>query len=141
VTITQKGQTHYDMIVIGSGPAGRRAAVQGAKFGKRILVIERGRRVGGVSVHTGTIPSKTLRETVLNLSGWRERGFYGKAYRAKQDITAEDLRKRLEITLHHEVEVLEHHLEMEQLERQIPAAAAAAPVMPEEWLVDLVDRE
>ena len=108
MSITHKGQTHYDMIVIGSGPAGRRAAVQGAKFGKRILVIERGRRVGGVSVHTGTIPSKTLRETVLNLSGWRERGFYGKAYRAKHDITAEDLRKRLEITLHHEVEVLEH---------------------------------
>jgi NAD(P) transhydrogenase len=64
--------------------------------------------VGGVSVHTGTIPSKTLRETVLNLSGWRERGFYGRAYRAKKDIGAEDLLKRLHITLHHEVEVLEH---------------------------------
>src|ERR1700749_1561722 len=68
---------HYDLIVIGSGPAGRRGAIQAAKLNKRVLVIERGRRVGGVSVHTGTIPSKTLRETVLNLSGWRERGFYG----------------------------------------------------------------
>ena len=98
----------YDLIVIGSGPAGRRAAVQGAKLGKRTLVVERGRRVGGVSVHTGTIPSKTLRETVLNLSGWRERGFYGRAYRVKQDIGAADLLKRLHITLDHEVEILEH---------------------------------
>ena len=76
-----------DMLVIGSGPAGRRAAVQAAKLGKSVLVVDRGRRVGGVSVHTGTIPSKTLRETVLNLSGWRERGFYGRAYRVKQDIS------------------------------------------------------
>jgi NAD(P) transhydrogenase len=98
----------YDLIVIGSGPAGRRAAVQGVKLGKRVLVAERGHRVGGVSVHTGTIPSKTLRETVLNLSGWRERGFYGRAYRVKRDISAADLLKRLHITLDHEVEILEH---------------------------------
>jgi len=101
-------QNHYDLIVVGSGPAGRRGAIQAAKLNKRVLVVERGRRVGGVSVHTGTIPSKTLRETVLNLSGWRERGFYGRAYRAKQDIGADDLRRRLAITLDHEVDVLEH---------------------------------
>ena len=100
--------SHYDMIVIGSGPAGRRAAIQAAKFGKNVLVVEKGRRVGGVSVHTGTIPSKTLRETVLNLSGWRERGFYGRSYRVKNDITADDLRTRLVMTLDHEVEVLQH---------------------------------
>jgi NAD(P) transhydrogenase len=99
---------HFDLIVIGSGPAGRRAAVQAAKLKKTVLVVERGRRVGGVCVHTGTIPSKTLRETVLNLSGWRERGFYGRAHRNKENITAEDLRRRLHITLDHEVEVLEH---------------------------------
>jgi NAD(P) transhydrogenase len=98
----------YDLIVVGSGPAGRRAAIQAAKLGKKVLVIEQGRRVGGVSVHTGTIPSKTMRETALNLSGWRERGFYGKAYRVKEEISAEDLRRRLLITLDHEVEVLEH---------------------------------
>ncbi len=98
----------YDMIVIGSGPSGRRAAVQSAKLGKSVLVVEKGRRVGGVSVHTGTIPSKTLRETVLNLSGWRERGFYGRSYRVKQDIEAADLLARLHKTLDHEVEVLEH---------------------------------
>src|SRR6202051_200713 len=96
----------YDMVVIGSGPSGRRAAVQFAKLGKSVLVIEKGRRVGGVSVHTGTIPSKTLRETVLNLSGWRERGFYGRSYRVKQDIGAVDLIARLQKTLDHEVEVL-----------------------------------
>jgi NAD(P) transhydrogenase len=104
---TRLAASAYDLIVIGSGPAGRRAAIQGAKLGKRVLVIERGRRVGGVSVHTGTIPSKTLRETVLNLSGWRERGFYGRNYRVKQDICAADLLKRLHMTLDHEVEILE----------------------------------
>ncbi|MEA3534862.1 Si-specific NAD(P)(+) transhydrogenase [Rhizobium sp. CC-YZS058] len=99
---------HYDLLVVGSGPAGRRAAIQAAKLGKKVLVVEQGKRVGGVSVHTGTIPSKTLRETALNLTGWRERGFYGRAYRVKEEISAEDLRRRLLITLDHEVEVLEH---------------------------------
>ncbi|MEK9661113.1 MAG: FAD-dependent oxidoreductase, partial [Alphaproteobacteria bacterium] len=89
----------YEFIVIGSGPAGRRAAVQAAKLGHSVLVIEKGRRVGGVSGHTGTIPSKTLRETVLNLTGWRERGFYG---------TTADLMMRLHKTLDPEVDVLEH---------------------------------
>jgi NAD(P) transhydrogenase len=102
------GVNAYDFIVIGSGPAGRRAAIQAAKLGRSVLVVEKGRRVGGVSVHTGTIPSKTLRETVLNLSGWRERGFYGRAYRAKKDIAAKDLMVRLHMTLDHEVDVLEH---------------------------------
>ena len=97
-----------DFIVIGSGPAGRRAAIQAAKLGRSVLVVEKGRRVGGVSVHTGTIPSKTLRETVLNLTGWRERGFYGRAYRVKKDIAAKDLMARLHMTLDHEVDVLEH---------------------------------
>ncbi len=100
--------THYDMIVIGSGPAGRRAAIQASKLGKSVLVIDNRARVGGVSVHTGTIPSKTLRETVLNLSGWRERGFYGQSHRSKRDICALDLSKRLGMTLDHEVEVLDH---------------------------------
>jgi len=73
-----------------------------------VLVVEKGHRVGGVSVHTGTIPSKTLRETVLNLTGYRERGFYGRAYRVKQDIGPKDLTSRLQMTLNHEVDVLEH---------------------------------
>lgn len=101
----------YDLVVIGSGPAGRRAAVQAAKLGRSVLVVENRRRVGGVSVHTGTIPSKTLRETVLNLSGWRERGFYGRAYRVKQDIGGDDLGNRLGKTLEYEVDVLEHQFQ------------------------------
>lgn len=107
---------HYELIVIGSGPAGRRAAVQTAKFNKSVLVVEKGHRVGGVSVHTGTIPSKTFRETVLNLSGWRERGFYGRAYRVKKDISASDLLERLNITLNHEVEILEHQFARNSVE-------------------------
>ncbi len=98
----------YDFIVIGSGPSGRRAAIQAAKLGKSVLVVEGRKRVGGVSVHTGTIPSKTLRETALNLSGWRERGFYGRSYRVKREIGSDDLNIRLAKTLEHEVDVLEH---------------------------------
>ena len=98
----------YDFVVLGSGPAGRRAAIQAAKLGKSVLVIDNRARVGGVSVHTGTIPSKTLRETVLNLSGWRERGFYGQSYRVKRDIGGGDLSSRLGKTLEHEISVLEH---------------------------------
>jgi NAD(P) transhydrogenase len=109
---TASGLAHaYDLVVIGSGPAGRRAAVQAAKLGKNVLVVEGRKRVGGVSVHTGTIPSKTLRETVLNLSGWRERGFYGRSYRVKKDIGAHDLGVRLDKTLEHEIDVLEHQFQ------------------------------
>ena len=98
----------FDFVVLGSGPAGRRAAVQAAKLGKSVLVVDNRTQVGGVSVHTGTIPSKTLRETALNLSGWRERGFYGQSYRVKNDICAADLSARLGKTLEHEISVLEH---------------------------------
>lgn len=98
----------YDLIIIGSGPAGRAAAIQSGKLRRKVLVVDRKDRMGGVSVHTGTIPSKTLRETVLNLSGWRERSFYGRSYRVKEDIGADDLKARLHMTLEHEVDVLEH---------------------------------
>lgn len=98
----------YDFVVLGSGPAGRRAAIQAAKLGKSVLVVDDRGRVGGVSVHTGTIPSKTLRETALNLSGWRERGFYGRGYRAKADLCSDDLSMRMARTFEHEVAVLEH---------------------------------
>lgn len=119
--------TQFDLIVVGSGPAGRRGAIQAAKLGKKVLVIEQGKRVGGVSVHTGTIPSKTLRETALNLSGWRERGFYGRSYRVKQEISAEDLRRRLIITLNHEVEVLEHQFARNRVQHIRGRASFVAP--------------
>jgi NAD(P) transhydrogenase len=118
---------HHDMIVIGSGPAGRRAAVQAAKLGRSVLVIENRLRVGGVSVHTGTIPSKTLRETVLNLSGWRERGFYGLAYRVKKDIEGKDLGARLMKTLDYECDVLEHQFARNGVQTMAGQAAFLDP--------------
>jgi NAD(P) transhydrogenase len=114
--------TKHAFIVIGSGPAGRRAAIQAAKLGRSVLVVEKGRRVGGVSVHTGTIPSKTLRETVLNLTGYRERGFYGRAYRVKKDIQSKDLMARLHMTLDHEVDVLEHQFARNGVETMLGTA-------------------
>lgn len=98
----------YDLVIIGSGPSGKAAALQAGKLKRRVLVIDRQDRLGGVSVHSGTVPSKTLRETVLNLSGWRERSFYGRSYRVKDEIEAQDLKVRLHKTLDYEVDVLEH---------------------------------
>lgn len=109
---------HYDMIVIGSGPAGKRAAIQAAKLGKKVLLVEKNTIVGGVTVHTGTIPSKTLRETVLFLSGWRQRGIYGLSYKVKENITADDLKQRLMATLNHEIEVIQHQLMRNNVEIQ-----------------------
>ncbi|HEV8226448.1 MAG TPA: Si-specific NAD(P)(+) transhydrogenase [Methylomirabilota bacterium] len=81
----------YEIVVIGTGPAGHHAAIQAAKLGRSVAIIERLRCVGGVCINTGTIPSKTLREAVLYLSGFQQRGLYGHAYRVKQTITIQDL--------------------------------------------------
>jgi NAD(P) transhydrogenase len=123
----ERDMGRFDMLVVGSGPSGRRAAIQSAKLGKSVLVVDKGRRLGGVSVHTGTIPSKTLRETVLNLSGWRERGFYGKGYRVKQDIAASDLIARLHKTLDHEVEVLQHQFMRNAVKNMMATARFLTP--------------
>ncbi len=101
---------NYDLLVIGSGPAGQRASIQAAKLGKKAAIVDKNFLIGGVSLHTGTIPSKTLREAVLYLSGWRQRGFYGRSYRVKQYITAEDLTQRLDQTIRGQVETLQHQL-------------------------------
>jgi NAD(P) transhydrogenase len=100
----------YDAIVIGSGPAGQRAAIQAAKLGKRVVVAERTSVVGGVCINTGTIPSKTLREAVLYLSGYRERGLYGESYAVKQDITMADLTFRADHVMRNEIDVVRHQL-------------------------------
>ena len=82
----------YDLVVIGSGPAGQKAALSAAKLGKRVALVEsRNAGVGGVCIHTGTIPSKAIREAVLHLTGIRERSVYGEGYSVKQDITMSDL--------------------------------------------------
>ena len=100
----------YDLIVIGSGPAGQKAAIQAAKIHKKVAIVERGREIGGVAVHTGTIPSKTLREAALYLSGYDQRGLYGKSYKLKQQMTMADLMQRVAITINQEVEVMSHQL-------------------------------
>jgi NAD(P) transhydrogenase len=100
----------FDLLIIGSGPGGKRAAIQAAKLGKSVAIIEGRSVIGGVTVHTGTIPSKTLREAVLYLTGWTQRGLYGHSYRLKQHLTIDDLMQRLEITIRNEVTVIEHQL-------------------------------
>lgn len=100
----------YDLVVIGTGPSGQKAAVQGAKAGKRVAIIDKRDLMGGVCVNTGTIPSKTLREAVLYLSGYRERAIYGASYRVKQRITMEDLQFRCDHVMHNEMDVIQHQL-------------------------------
>ena len=100
----------FDLIVIGSGPAGQKGAICAAKLRKKVAVIERKRTIGGVCVHTGTIPSKTLREAVLYLSGLRQRAFYGRGYAVKERISMEDLVFRAQAVMAREIEVIKAQL-------------------------------
>src|SRR5947207_4991033 len=100
----------YGLLVIGSGPAGQRAAIQGAKLDKRVAIVERTAVLGGICVNLGTIPSKTLREAVLELSGYRSREFYGASYTVKQNITIQDLLVRTNKVIQHEIDVARHQL-------------------------------
>ena len=106
----------YDIVIIGSGPAGHRAAIQSAKLGKRVAVIEKKTLIGGVSVNTGTIPSKTLREAVLHLSGFRQRSIYGASYQVKENITMNDLLLRADHVIRHEIEISKHQLQRNGVE-------------------------
>jgi NAD(P) transhydrogenase len=106
----------YDMLVIGSGPAGQRAAIQAAKLNRRVALVERKAVIGGVCINTGTIPSKTLREAVLYLSGYRQRGLYGASYTVKQNITMDDLLFRTDHVVRHEIDVTRHQLLRNQVE-------------------------
>ena len=101
----------YDMFVIGTGPAGQRAAIQAAKLGKKIGICERREVVGGVCINTGTIPSKTFREAVLYLTGFRQRGIYGSSFTVKEDISmADDLLFRCNHVIVQETEVVRHQM-------------------------------
>ena len=107
----------FDLIVIGCGPAGEKAGAQAAYFGKRVAVLERAPHVGGSGINTGTVPSKTLRESALYFSGLRQRGLYGIDYSLKENLTVQDF-------MHHERAVVEmerrrilknleaHHIEL-----------------------------
>ena len=99
----------YELLAIGCGPAGQKAAIQAAKLGKRAAIVER-RQVGGVCVITGTIPSKTLREAVLHLTGFTQRGVYGQSYRVKEEITVDDLRQRYQDVIRRETDVIRDQL-------------------------------
>jgi NAD(P) transhydrogenase len=100
----------YDLVVIGSGPAGQRAAIQGAKSGKRVALVERREVIGGVCINTGTIPSKTMREAVLHLSGYNYQNIYGVSYRVKEKITMADLAFRVQHVIKTEVDVTQAQL-------------------------------
>src|ERR1700759_4683226 len=100
----------YDLVVIGSGPGGQKAAIAAAKLGKTVAVVERGRMLGGVCVNTGTIPSKTLREAVVYLTGMSQRELYGASYRVKEKITPADLLARTQHVIGKEVDVVRNQL-------------------------------
>jgi NAD(P) transhydrogenase len=107
---TRMSAVKYDLVVIGSGPAGQRAAVAASKMNKRVAVVEARSVVGGVCINTGTIPSKTMREAVLHLSGYNYRALYGINYRVKEKITMADLAFRVQAVIKTEVDVTEAQL-------------------------------
>src|SRR5262245_52321701 len=101
----------YDLLVIGSGPGGQKAAIAAAKLGRRVAIVDRAGSVGGVSAHTGTLPSKTLREAALYLSGLDQREVYGQSYRLKDDVTVQDLAARVLPVLTREVDTIKSQLQ------------------------------
>ena len=103
-------ENSYDLVVIGSGPAGQKGAICAAKLRKKVAIVDRGARLGGVSLHTGTIPSKTLREAILYLSGFRQRSFYGSDYVLQEIISMPDLSRRVTKVREHELEVVRNQL-------------------------------
>ncbi|WP_239393764.1 Si-specific NAD(P)(+) transhydrogenase [Frankia sp. CiP3] len=100
----------YDLLVIGSGPGGQKAAIAAAKLDRRVAIVDRRDMVGGVCINTGTIPSKTLREAVLYLTGMTQREMYGQSYRLKDDITVGDLSSRTQHVIGREIDVIRSQL-------------------------------
>ena len=117
----------YDLFVIGSGPAGQRAAIQAAKLGKRVAMAEMKSVIGGACISTGTIPSKTLREAALHLSGYRERSIYGASYAVKHGITMADLLYRAELVIRNEIDVTQNQLQRNHVEMFNACAAFSGP--------------
>src|SRR5215210_5605863 len=117
----------YDMIVIGSGPAGQRAAIQGAKLGKRVALVERREVVGGACINTGTIPSKSMREAVMHLSGFQYQSIYGLNYRVKENITIADLSFRVQHVVKTEIDVTQAQLSRNGIEMLTGTASFIDP--------------
>jgi NAD(P) transhydrogenase len=101
---------HYDLIVLGSGPAGEKGAAQAAYYGRKVALIERADHLGGAGINTGTLPSKTLRETALYFSGLRQRGLYGIDYSLKENLTINDFMYRKEVVLQNEWRIAQRNL-------------------------------
>ena len=106
----------YDLLVIGSGPAGQRAGIQGSKLGKKVALIERREVIGGVCINTGTIPSKTIREAVLHLSGYYYQNIYGVNYHVKEKVTMADLAFRVQQVVKTEIDVIQAQLSRNNVE-------------------------
>ena len=117
----------FDLVVIGSGPAGQRGAVAAAKLGKRVAIVDQAEMVGGVCLHTGTIPSKTLREAILYLSGFRQRAFYGRDYSLKEQLTMADLTFRVQAVMAREQAVIRAQLKRNNVTLVSGRAAFAGP--------------
>ncbi|MCK2217745.1 Si-specific NAD(P)(+) transhydrogenase [Actinomadura sp. ATCC 31491] len=100
----------FDVVVLGSGPGGQKAAIAAAKLGRRVAVVEKRHMIGGVCINTGTIPSKTLREAVLYLTGLNQRELYGASYRVKDEITVTDLGMRTQHVIGREIQVIRSQL-------------------------------
>lgn len=122
-----EGMGHFDLLVIGSGPAGQRAAVQAAKLGKRVAVIEKRQVVGGVCVNTGTIPSKTLREAVLYLTGYGQHTIYGTSYAVKEKIGISDLTLRTSFVIDRENDIMQSQMRRNRVEMIYGEASFADP--------------
>jgi NAD(P) transhydrogenase len=110
------GESSYDLLVIGSGPAGQKGAVAAAKLRKRVAVIDRARMVGGVCVHTGTIPSKSVREAILHLTGFIDRTLYGRDDALKQKVSVQDLAFRVGAIVERETRVIRAQLNRNDIE-------------------------
>jgi NAD(P) transhydrogenase len=109
--------TRYELLVIGSGPAGQKGAIAAAKLQRRVAIIERrAGAMGGVCLHTGTIPSKTMREAILYLTGYRQREVYADAYRRKRDVTMDELRRKLAQVTQHELDVVQDQLQRNRVD-------------------------
>ena len=117
----------YDLIVIGSGPAGQRAAIQASKAGKRVALIEKREVIGGACINTGTIPSKTMREAVLHLSGYQYQNIYGINYRVKEKISMADLSFRVQHVIKTEVDVTQAQLSRNNIEMLMGEASFLSP--------------
>lgn len=117
----------YDLVVIGSGPAGQKAAIAASKLGKRVAIVERHDLLGGVCINQGTIPSKTLREAVLYLTGVRQREIYGASYRVKERITMDDLMFRTQRVIQNEIQVVRDQLRRNDVEIVVGNACLVDP--------------